>query len=89
MEDFLRWIDILLEEARASVLVNGKKARRVRLRRSVRQGDPLAPFLFTFLTDLLIHKMREARLIQGLPDLLGEEEVLSLFADDTYLMIMA
>nr|GEV34660.1 transposon Ty3-G Gag-Pol polyprotein [Tanacetum cinerariifolium] len=42
----VRWIKACLEYARSSVLVNGSPTMEFQLERGLRQGDPLAPFLF-------------------------------------------
>lgn len=41
-----RWIRGCLSSAKASVLVNGAPTKEFDISRGVRQGDPLAPFLF-------------------------------------------
>lgn len=86
---FRRWLDILLAEAGSRTSVNGILTRWLQLGTAVRQGDPLAPLLFTILTDFLIHKLKEGGILQGLQDLEGEEEILSIFADDNYMMLIA
>ncbi|GJT12271.1 RNA-directed DNA polymerase, eukaryota, reverse transcriptase zinc-binding domain protein [Tanacetum coccineum] len=43
---YVRWIKACLESARSSVLVNGSPTMEFQLERGLRQGDPLAPFLF-------------------------------------------
>ena len=40
------WIKGLVSTAKCSVLVNGTPTKEFRMERGVRQGDPIAPFLF-------------------------------------------
>lgn len=43
-----------------SVLVNGSPTKEVRLHKGLRQGDPLAPFLFLIVVEDLDSMMRKA-----------------------------
>ena len=43
---WLKWIKSSLESASISILVNGSPTEELRMSRGVRQGDPIAPFLF-------------------------------------------
>ena len=49
-----------LTTGRASVLVNGNATKEFEFKRGVRQGDPLAPFLFILAMEGLSITMREA-----------------------------
>ena len=55
-----RWIKGCLKTGIASVLVNGSATKEFVIRRGVRQGDPLAPFIFILSMETLSIKMREA-----------------------------
>lgn len=52
--DFCRWVSILCEDAKSSVIVNGEKSDSFPIFRSVRQGCPLAPYLVVLVSDIFI-----------------------------------
>jgi len=57
---WIRWIKCCLESASVSVLVNGSPTREFTPRRGLRQGDPLAPFLFLIVAEGLTGVSRMA-----------------------------
>ncbi|KAL4586081.1 hypothetical protein LXL04_010712 [Taraxacum kok-saghyz] len=54
------WINGCLSSGRGSVIVNGSATNEFDFKRGVRQGDPLAPFLFILAMEGLSLTMREA-----------------------------
>ena len=85
------WIQQVMslnENATASVMVNGESSKTFRLQRSVRQGCPLAPYLFLLTVDVLGRMLQhpECR-VQGLrlPD--NTTITNQMFADDTLLLL--
>lgn len=82
-----RWIMGCLSSANFSILINGRPRGKFMASRGLRQGDPLSPFLFTIVVDVLsrlMEKAQEFELIKGL--VVGREsiEISHLqFADDT------
>jgi len=76
-----------LELASVSILVNGSPTEEFKLKRGLRQGDPLAPFLFIIVAEGLSGLMREAKsasMFKGVE--VGSQTVqvdLLQFVDDT------
>jgi len=84
---WIKWIKACLESASVSVLVNGSPTKEFKPKRGLRQGDPLAPFLFLIVVEGLTGMLRNARsasLFKG--DEMGSQRVqvdLLQYADDT------
>ncbi|XP_071689351.1 uncharacterized protein [Rutidosis leptorrhynchoides] len=80
------WIRGCLESAKTSVLVNGSPTREFCIRRGLRQGEPLSPFLFIIVMEglhIAFQRSMECNLIRGIN--IGSLDVsLShfLYADD-------
>ncbi|KAI3692865.1 hypothetical protein L6452_32690 [Arctium lappa] len=55
------WIQECLCSARVSILMNGSPTEEISMHRGVRQGDPLAPFLFIIAMEALNVAMNQAR----------------------------
>ncbi|GJV14423.1 putative RNA-directed DNA polymerase, eukaryota, reverse transcriptase zinc-binding domain protein, partial [Tanacetum coccineum] len=54
------WIKSCLYYARTSILINGSPALEFSLKRGLRQGDPLSPFLFIIIMEGLHIALRDA-----------------------------
>ncbi|XP_016684081.1 uncharacterized protein [Gossypium hirsutum] len=71
-----RWTGWMLEcvlTARAALLINGTITNEFRLYRGFRQGDPLSPFLFILVTEvlhLMMDKAEEMGIIEGIKDVI-------------------
>ncbi|KAJ9549144.1 hypothetical protein OSB04_021687 [Centaurea solstitialis] len=55
------WVKNCLTSARISVLVNGSPTEEFSMQRGIRQGDPLAPFLFIIAMEALNVAIKDAR----------------------------
>ncbi|CAL0333597.1 unnamed protein product [Lupinus luteus] len=84
------WIKSCLQSSCVSVLVNGSPTLEFNLAKGLRQGDPIAPFLFLIVAEGLAGIMRSAvakNLFSGY--LVGKDKVMVShlhYADDTLLI---
>jgi len=84
-----RWMRACLKTARVSILINGTPSKPFKMCRGLRQGDPLSPYLFVIMAEVLnrmLTKAVEQGFFKGIQ--VGFQSV-SLshlqFADDTLL----
>ncbi|KAJ9547296.1 LOW QUALITY PROTEIN: hypothetical protein OSB04_019839 [Centaurea solstitialis] len=78
------WMQGCIVRAKVSVLINGSPTKEFRLGEGVRQGDPLAPFLFILAAEGLTIAMKEAQQANILREFGQQYEVSTFqFADDT------
>ncbi|XP_062014482.1 uncharacterized protein LOC133731021 [Rosa rugosa] len=91
-----QWINLVMNCVRSvniSVLVNGKSSQRFCPTRGIRQGDPLSPFHFLFVSDILSTIVKKAcQTRQIIPIALtnsGPSVSHLLFADDTLFFVKA
>ncbi|XP_019457528.1 PREDICTED: uncharacterized protein LOC109357927 [Lupinus angustifolius] len=84
------WIKSCLQSNSVSILVNGSPTSEFNMVRGLRQGDPIAPFLFLIVVEGLVGIMRSAvakRLFKGYE--VGKDKVFIShlqYADDTLLI---
>ena len=57
---WIEWIKNCLESSSISVLVNGSPTTAFKPKKGLRQGDPLAPFLFLIMAEGLAEVVRQA-----------------------------
>ncbi|XP_071700548.1 uncharacterized protein [Rutidosis leptorrhynchoides] len=82
-----KWISSCLKSATISILINGSPTSEFNLKRSVRQGDPLSPFLFIIAAEglnILTKKAVERGMYKGVE--VGKDKVVIShlqYADDT------
>ena len=83
---WIHWIKVCLESTTISVLVNGSPTKQFKPKKGLRQGDPLAPFLFLIVVEGLAGLVRAAvsnDIYEGVEVGLKRIEVnLLQFADD-------
>lgn len=56
----MRWIHGCLQSTSVSVLVNGSPTDEFKMEKGIRQGDPLAPFLFLVVAEGLNGLLKQA-----------------------------
>jgi len=84
---WIDWIKKCLESSSISVLVNGSPTTEFKPMKGLRQGDPLAPFLFLIAAEGLARVVRQAeekKLVESIE--VGEKQVkvsMLQYADDT------
>lgn len=84
------WIKECIFKGDLSTLVNGTPSEEVKIQKGLKQGDPLAPFLFLMVAEGLTGLMRNAvnlGMFKGFKVGSGGEKVSILqYADDTLLV---
>jgi Reverse transcriptase (RNA-dependent DNA polymerase) len=90
---WITWIQSILEGSKTCINFNGQLDPYFHCRRGVREGDPLSPFLFDLVADVLNILLRNAKnlsYLKGLGSIGSFEGILNLhFIDDTMLFLEA
>ena len=85
-ERFKTWIRILFNGGKSCISNNGFLSETFSIERSTRQGDPISPFIFILILELLFIHIRNDNTIKGIK-VLNNEIKLTSFADDaTYFL---
>ena len=77
----IQWVKILYNDISSCVLINGFTTGYFNVCRGVRQGDPLAPFLFILSLEVFLCRLSNNEMIRGL-DIYGQEVKYTAYADD-------
>lgn len=90
-EKWTSWLSSIFTSIRISVLVNGSPSKEFSPRRGLRQGDPLALYLFLLVSEalhVLLDLALEKKLFEGVTFRDNRKAISHLqYADDTILFI--
>jgi hypothetical protein len=81
-----RWMMEILHSSRSAVLVNGCPGPWISCRRGLRQGDPISPYLFILVADVLQVLIRKSQQIRH-PIVENAGCPVLQYADDTLLLV--
>ena len=78
----IKWIEMFYTNITSCIINNGHASQYFNVERGVRQGDPLSPYLFILVVEIMAAQIRQEQDIEGLRI---ENMVLKLlqYADDT------
>jgi hypothetical protein len=79
---FVQWIKTFYNNISSCIINNGATSRHFKLGRGVRQGDPLSPYLFILVAEILSNAVRQNEEIKGI-QLNNEHFKVLQYADDT------
>ena len=80
-EYIIKWVDVLFKDFKFMTLSNRYFSNQIKVEKGLFQGNPVAPYLFVLVIELLATKLRRNKNIKCIK--IGQEEfLLTLFADD-------
>lgn len=79
---FVKWVKTIYNNISSCVKNNSHTSTYFEVKRGVRQGDPLSPYLFILIVETMANKIRQEKLIEGIQIKQYETKVLQ-YADDT------
>ena len=87
------WIVSILQSNKVALLINGGPTKQIRTKKGLRQDDPLSPFLFILVTDILTCILKLAATNNTIKGIGAIEEMTKIhcihYADDTLLIYKA
>jgi hypothetical protein len=80
------WMQQILQTSKSAILVNGCPGPWINCKRGLRQGDPISPYLFILLADVLQTLIKSCTVIRH-PIVDNEGCPVLQYADDTLLLV--
>ena len=85
-KDICHWIATFYRDLMSCVIVNGQVSSWFQVERGCRQGDPISPYLFVLVAEILALMIRENSDIRGII-IHDTEHKISQYADDTEFLL--
>ena len=90
-DKFIKWVKLLFANASAAVNLNGSPSNNFKVERGVRQGRPLAPYLFLIVGEALTHVIKKAikeKRLRGVTLPGGKkQQSIAQYVDDSLFMV--
>ena len=83
---FVSWIKCFYSDIESCVINNGWGSNFFKIKRGVRQGCPLSPYLFVLTVEVLAKEIKGNKNIKGIP-IKSKEIKTSQYADETTLLL--
>ena len=80
-KNFLKWINVLLNNQESCVINEGFTTQYFKLERGTRQGDPISAYLFVLVLDIVFLLIQENKKIHGL-NIFNHTFLYTAYADD-------
>ena len=81
-KNFLKWINVLLNNQESCVINGGFTTQYFKLERGTRQGDPISTYLFVLVLEIVFLLIQENKKIHGL-NIFNHTFLHTAYADDT------
>jgi hypothetical protein len=82
------WMDAIFHSSKSAVVLNGVPGRWINCKRGLRQGDPLSPYLFLIVADILQQLVKQDGVLQH-PLVDWRPPLVLQYADDTLIILRA